>query len=402
MKILQINSTLNWGSTGRIAEEIGQKLIAEGNESYIAYGRQANPSQSKIIRIGNKWDIYYHVLQTRLFDKHGLASKKATLKLVEKIRDINPDIIHLHNIHGYYLNYQILFEYLSSSHIPIVWTLHDCWTFTGHCSHYSYKSCFRWRKNCYSCPQIMTYPQSWGVDCSESNYKKKSYLFNSVGKLTLVAVSNWLSKEIENSFLKKNPQKTIYNGIDVETFKPSPITKMDLKLENKFTILGVASVWNDRKGLEDFISLRDKLSDDYRIVLVGLSDNQIKKLPNGIMGISRTNSIQELVSYYSVADVYINFSVEESLGLTTCEAMACGTPAIVYNCTACPEVVSSDTGFIVNQKDFEGVVAAINMVREKGKETYTQSCRERAVQYFNKEDRYAEYLQLYKEILNKK
>lgn len=402
MKVLQINSTLNWGSTGRIAEEIGQEIMAAGGESHIAYGRYANSSQSNSIRIGGKWEVYFHVLYTRLFDGHGLVSLKATKQLIERIRVLNPDIIHLHNIHGYYLNYPMLFEFLVSSNIPVVWTLHDCWAFTGHCSHYSFTGCYRWKKKCYSCPQIKMYPQSWGIDNSESNFKKKSKIFTSIKNLTLVPVSKWLSKEVEQSFLKNIPIRTINNGIDVDVFTSSSINKYELGLENKFTILGVANVWNNRKGLNDYITLRDKLSDDFQIVLIGLSERQIKKMPNGIKGIGRTNSIQELVSYYSVSDVYINFSVEESLGLTTCEAMACGTPAIVYNCTACPEVVSPDTGFIVNQGDFEGVLAAINIIKEKRKETYAKACRERVSLHYNKRISYAEYLQLYNEILNRK
>lgn len=402
MKVLQINSTLNWGSTGRIAEDIGKVVIKEGGESYIVYGRYNNPTQSISIRIGNKWDNYIHVLYTRLFDRHGLGSKRATLKLVEQIKNIQPDIIHLHNIHGYYLNYPILFEYLSTSSIPVVWTLHDCWSFTGHCSHYSFKGCYRWKRKCYSCPQLKMYPQSWGMDCSEINFKKKSKIFTSLNNLTLVSVSKWLFREVKQSFLKDIPIKTIYNGIDVNVFISSLISKNELGLEDKFTILGVASVWNNRKGLNDFIYLRDKLSDEYQIVLIGLSESQLKNLPNGIKGVCRTNNVYELVSYYSVADVYINFSVEESLGLTTCEAMACGTPSIVYNCTASPEVISPDTGFVVEQGDFNEVVKAINIIKKKGKDVYAKVCRERALTYFNKNECYAEYFRLYNEILNKK
>ena len=401
MRILQINSTLNWGSTGRIAEEIGLKVIEKGGESYIAYGRYANHTQSKSIKIGNKWDIYYHVLITRLFDKHGTASRNATKKLIEQIEYIKPDIIHLHNIHGYYINFPVLFEYLASTTIPIIWTLHDCWAFTGHCSHYTFCKCYKWQKQCSVCPQINKYPMSLGLDRSEFNYIEKKKYFCSLKNLIIVPVSDWLSQEVSKSFLNKYPIKRIYNGIDIQKFSPLSITSDELNQSKEFVILGVSNIWNSRKGLSDFKILRDKLSANYKIILIGLSDKQIKELPKGITGIKRTNSFEELIKYYSTADVYINFSVEETFGLTTCEAIACGTPAIVYNTTACPEILDKNTGFIVEPGDFEGVIKAINDIREKGKNKYIKACRDRAVLLFNKEDRYAEYIQLYEKLIKK-
>ena len=398
IRILQINTTLNWGSTGRIAEEIGQLVIAEGGESYIAYGRYANSTQSKALRIGNKWDIYCHILLTRLLDKHGDGSKRATKMLIKQINNIQPNIIHLHNIHGYYINYSILFKYLASVNIPVVWTLHDCWAFTGHCSHYTFYKCYKWQKHCTACPQIERYPSSWGKDGSEQNYKKKKKYFCSLKNMTIVPVSDWLSHEVSKSFLNRYPIKRIYNGIDIDKFKS--ISNNYDNVANKFVILGVANVWDSRKGLSDFILLREKLSTDYTIILIGLSEKQIKELPDGIEGIERTNTFDELVKYYSVADVFVNFSVEETFGLTTCEALACGTPAIVYNITACPEIIDKDTGFIVEPGDFEGVIKAINEIRLNGKGTYTEACRKRVELFFNKKDRYVEYLQLYKDIIN--
>ena len=196
MRVLQINSTLNWGSTGRIAEEIGLEIMAVGGESYIAYGRYANFSQSNSIRIGNNLDIYFHVLCTRIFDSHGLISIKSTQRLIDRIKEIRPDIIHLHNIHGYYLNFPILFKYLSISNIPIVWTLHDCWSFTGHCSHYMSIDCNRWLSQCYKCPLKKEYPSSLLFDRSEKNYNEKKQCFNSIKDLTFVPVSDWLDNEI--------------------------------------------------------------------------------------------------------------------------------------------------------------------------------------------------------------
>ncbi len=400
MKLLQINSTLNWGSTGRIAEEIGQTVIAKGWESYIAYGRYNNESVSQPIKIGKNRDVYNHVWQSRFFDNHGLVSQDATRHLIKQIEKINPDIIHLHNIHGYYLNYQIFFDFLLKADIPVVWTLHDCWSFTGHCSHYSFAGCKRWRTLCHDCPEKREYPSSWFLDRSEQNYRDKIRSFTSVKNMTLVPVSEWLAGEVRQSFLKNYPIKVIHNGIDTEIFSPKQVNKSELGIDDKFMVLGVASIWSARKGLADFIELRKKLSDSYFIVLIGLSEKQIKSLPNGILGICRTNSVQELAIYYSAADVYVNTSVEETFGLTTTEAISCGTPAIVYDATACPEVLTPETGFVVKQGDLLDMANKIACIKQNGKSVYTEVCRQRAVELYDKKNKCNEYLKLYEELLN--
>ena len=272
-KLLQINSVVNSGSTGRIAEEIGQTAIAAGWESYIAYGRNNRPSQSKLIKIGSDLDIKMHGLQTRLFDRHGLGSKSATQELVEKIEKIKPDIIHLHNIHGYYINIEILFKYLQNTNIPVVWTFHDCWPITGHCSYFSFVGCDKWKTQCFSCPQKTDYPASWFIDRSEKNFNLKKKLFTSLPNVTLVPVSKWLYGILEESFLQNYPLKVIHNGINTEVFRPSTGDAFRAKhhFDNKFILLGVASVWSPRKGLKDFIALSKVLNNDFQIVLVGLT-----------------------------------------------------------------------------------------------------------------------------------
>lgn len=403
MKVLQINVTSNWGSTGRIVEDIGNLIKKSGDESYIAYGRNNNPSNSITIKVGNDSEIYFHILATRLLDRHGLASKKGTKELIKEIIKINPDIIHLHNIHGYYLNYKILFEYLSKTNITIVWTLHDCWAYTGHCAFYSYENCNRWKTECHHCPQLKKYPISWYKDRSRKNFIDKLKAFTSIKNMTLVPVSNWLGKEIESSFLKKYPVKVIHNGIDLNVFCPQKPFKTinNIPINDKFVILGVASVWDDRKGLADYIQLRKLLPAEFIIVLIGLNQQQISKLPPGIIGISRTNNSQELAQYYSTADVYANFSVEETFGLTTCESLACGTPVIVYNATACPEIVSEETGYITDIKDFNSIRDKIYAIKNKGKESYSIACRRRAEMLYNKEYCYSQYIKLYKSLICK-
>ena len=296
--LLQINSVVNSGSTGRIAEEIGQTAIAAGWESYIAYGRNNRPSKSELIKIGNDQDIILHGLQTRLFDRHGLGSKSATQDLVERIEKIKPDIIHLHNIHGYYINIEILFKYLQGTNIPVVWTFHDCWPITGHCSYFTFVECEKWKTQCFSCPQKTDYPASWLIDRSEKNFKLKKKLFTSLPNVTLVPVSNWLSGILEESFMQNFPLKVIHNGIDTEVFRPSAGETVFHKkhcLENKFILLGVASVWSPRKGLKDFIALSKLLDNDFQIVSVWLTRKQIEQLPDSILGIERTESVEEPV-----------------------------------------------------------------------------------------------------------
>lgn len=402
MIIFQINSTQNWGSTGRIAEEIGQTIMAIDGVSFIAYGRCCNESASHSIRIGEKVDIYNHVLQTRLFDHHGLASKNATDYLIKQIKKINPDIIHLHNIHGYYLNYKILFDFLSKANIPIVWTLHDCWPFTGHCCHYSFVKCVRWKTGCFNCPQKKSYPSSWFFDRSKTNYLDKQKYFTSVKNMTLVPVSHWLCKEIKESFLRDYPVKVIHNGVNTDMFMPIVPVKILPDIKDKFVILGVASVWSKRKGLADFIKLSYLLEKDEIIVLVGLSKKQMQNLPDNIIGIQRTESIEELVSLYSSADVFLNPTWEDNFPTTNLEALSCGTPVITYKTGGSVEAINSCTGFIVEQGDIGGGLEMIRYIKQVGKLSFSKFCRERVVDFFNKKEQYMQYIQLYKDILKEK
>jgi len=400
-KILQINTVINTGSTGRIAEDIGIAILKSGWESYIAYGRYGNSSKSRAIKIGNRIDNYIQVLYTRLLDKHGYGSKRATRSLIREIKKINPDIIHLHNVHGYYLNLNIFFRYLHSVSIPVVWTLHDCWAYTGHCTHYMYVDCQKWMDHCNCCPQIGQYPKSF-IDNSYTNFKRKKQLFNDVKNLTVVPVSNWLEGQLKHSFLKGVPLKKIYNGINTAVYKTESSLSNSRRygLKDKFVILGVASKWEDRKGLIDFKLLSENLLDDELIVLIGLTEMQIKSLPPKILGIKRTEDIKQLIEFYSTADVLFSPSKEETFGLVVIEAMACGTPAIVYNSTASPELVDEQTGFVVDIGNLLEIRLALNKVKEKGKEHYADFCRERVVRYFERNTMCNAYLDLYKNILH--
>lgn len=400
-KLLQINSVVNSGSTGRIAEEIAHTAIASGWESYIAFGRNERYSESNLIRIGNDLGIKMHGLQTRLFDRHGLGSVKSTKLFIQQVDKIKPDIIHLHNIHGYYINIEILFNYLSKVDVPVVWTLHDCWSITGHCTHFSYVGCEKWRTKCYSCPQKNEYPASLFIDRSEKNYILKNELFNSLSNLTLVPVSQWLSDILKDSFLQKYPSSVINNGINTSVFKPTGNNEFRERygLQNKFILLGVAGIWSQRKGLEDFIELSKTLGADYQIILVGLTRKQKDQLPLEILGIERTESVEELAELYASSDVYINTTYEDTFPTTNLESLACGTPVITYNTGGSPESIDESTGIVVEQGNISKLVEAIRVIKDNGKQYYSDACVNRVNRLYKKEDRYKEYIDLYESLI---
>lgn len=394
--LLQINSDANWGSTGKIAEMIGQVALSNGWQSYIAYGRDNNPSQLQVIKVGNKLSVYIHYLLYRFFDFEGLGSIIPTFRLISKIKQIKPDIIHLHNIHGHYLNYPILFKFLKKIKVPVVWTLHDCWTMTGHCYLYDCIECDRWKTGCHHCPKS----EKWSLDNSKFNYRLKKKYFRSLENVHIITVSDWLGSLVKESFLNKFPVKTIYNGIDLNVFKPSFNSYVQKeRLDNKMILLAVASVWSNYKGLSDYIKLSELLSDEYKLVLVGLSESQIHQLPSRIIGIKRTQSQVELVELYSAASVVLSLSYGESLGLTPIEGMACGTPAIVYNNTAQPELVTPETGSVVETGDIEGVKRMILNICSKGKDSYKEDCQKRVRDIFSSSNSYGRYFSLYESLL---
>jgi len=405
--LLQINATVNTGSTGRIAEEIGQRAIAAGYDSYIAYGREARNSQSKLIQVGSKWNNRWHGFISLLFDAHGFASMCATRRLVNQIDEIKPDVILFHNLHGYYLNIVVLLNYLKSKNIPIFWTLHDCWPFTGHCSYFDAVSCEKWKTHCEHCPNQKGYPKSLFLDRSKHNFDRKKALLTALPNVTFVPVCKWMGSIVEGSFMKGRPQHVIYNGTNIEVFKPKDIDTI-AKIRAKYGIkgerivLGVASTWDKRKGLLDFEWLNTQLLDNYQIVLVGLSAEQVENLSKGIVGIPRTESVQELAALYSLADVFVNPTYVDNFPTTNIEALACGTPVITYNTGGSPESIDENTGIIVPKGDKGALREAIVKIVTNKEKYSADNCRKRAVENFNKDDRFGDYIQLFNEALNKK
>lgn len=392
MKVLQINSVCGIRSTGRICTDLAEVLEQNGHECKIAYGRETVPEkyQKYAVRIGSDFDVKLHALQSRIFDNAGFGSRRATEKFIEWVKEYDPDVIHLHNIHGYYINIEVLFNYLAKADKPVVWTLHDCWTFTGHCAHYSYVKCDKWKTGCYNCPQKKRYPSSLLLDASKQNWLKKKALFTSVKKMTLVTPSKWLANEVKQSFLGRYPIKVIPNGIDLNVFKP---TLSDFREKNglvgKKIILGVASAWGLKKGLNDFVELSKILDDNYKIVLVGLTEKQKRELPRNILGITCTNNVKELAEIYTAADVFLNPSREETMGLTTVEAMACGTPVVVSNCTAVPEVVGKSDGKILFNLSVNAMVSAMQEIFAKKYYPLDNASS------FERRKKYMSYIQLY-------
>lgn len=349
MKYLFINSVAGFGSTGRIAAEQCRELMKEGQECVLAFGRdKANCDDIPTVQIGTPADVKIHALRCRLLDDHGFGSRGATRKFLQWVREYDPDVIWLHNVHGYYIHLGLLFDYLKTCGKEIHWTLHDCWAFTGHCAYFDMVGCEKWKTGCHHCPQKREYPASCGLDGSRRNYEAKKQLFTGIPGLTLRVPSQWLKKRVEAGFLRDYPVEVVYNAIDRSVFRPAPGEfRRKHNLEGKTVLLGVASVWDRRKGLEDFLALSNLLEDSYRIVLIGLSQTQMEGLPENILGLPRTNSLTELVQAYTEADLFLNPSAEETFGMTTLEALCCGTEAVVYQDTACEEIVEIYGGLAV-------------------------------------------------------
>ena len=414
MKVLQINAYYGYGSTGKIVKDIYEYQKKNGIDGYVAYGISKNECDffdSHIIKFSNSFVTSMHRLLFFLFGKQWRYSFFKTKRLIRIINKIGPDIIHLHNIHDYYLNYPLLFNYLNRHNIKIIWTFHDCWAFTGHCNYFLSVNCNKWKTECVNCPLLRVGPRTLFFDFSKKNFNIKRTLFNK--NITIVTVSNWLKNITGESFLKYNNIETIYNWYDPAIYYPKTSEeknklKKKYKLENKTILLGLASVWSQRKGLEDIINLSKKLSKDFVIVLVGKiskNDMNIIKKQNNIFVFNRTNNFSILREYYCLADIFLNLSTQETFGLTTIESLACGTPAIVYDLTACPEILgyNSKCGIIVdyNERRIENIIFGINDIL-KNLQNYELNIKKNIKKRYNKDVQLSQYINLYKKVLKEK
>ena len=408
-KLLQINPVVRENtSTGKIMRELGELAQADGWECYIAYSRARDgvpPHSSHLVPVGNHLDLLFHWLATRLFDAHGLASRYATRQLIRRIREINPDIVHIHNVHGYFLNYPMLCRFLAERGKPVIWTVHDCWIYTGHCYYYSAVKCNKWQTGCGHCPQKHAFPASWLFGRSARNWRDKQRAFGSLDCLTLAPVSDWIRQEMAYSFLADKPYKVIHNGIDLDTFRPRLGTDVRSRYgipEGSF-VLAVASIWLPEKGLPDLIRLANRLDTGLSLVIVGrLTSDQQSSLPSQIVTIPRTSDAVALAELYSEALAFVNPTWQDNYPTVNLEAIACGTPVVTYRTGGSVESVPPETGVVVEQGDIDGLVQALRSIQDKGKAGYSGNCRSFALANFSKEDRFKDYLYLYRLLLENK
>ncbi len=402
MKVLQINAVYGISSTGRTTMELDRALKVKGHSSIVAV-TVTNKQQDNIYIVGNKLDWKVHSLLSRLFGTQGYFSYFSTKRLLEYIGKEKPDIIHLRNLHANYINLPMLLKYIAKNKIPTVVTLHDCWVFTGKCCHYHDADCDRWQKECGNCPSLKKWNKSWFFDRSRKMLKDKKILFGKIPKLAVVGVSDWTKTEAQRSILKNAWEITrIYNWIDTDIFYPreADALRKELKLESKFVVLGIAQSWNIFKGLNVFIELAKSLP-NIQFVMIGKMPSNID-LPENIETVGVLNSTDDLANYYSMADVLLNPSIQETFGKTTAESISCGTPVIGYNVTATPELIGDSCGIIVNEVgNLNEIQIAIEAVQKNGKELYREKCVNFAKSNFLKEDLINQYINLYEEMVRK-
>ncbi|MBE6732991.1 MAG: glycosyltransferase [Ruminococcaceae bacterium] len=394
MKILFVNIG-NAGSTGKIIQGISAAAESKGFEVLCAYpDNKVNPPMREhdyIIESVTQKLITREL--TYITGLEGGLSFVPTIRLIKKIKEFKPDIIHLHNLHGWYLNLNMLFKFISENDIKIIWTFHDCWPFTGHCTHFQKTNCKKWITGCHSCEQHLDTPKSY-LDNSKRMYKLKKKLFLSPKNLTIVTPSNWLANLVRQSFFKDVDIRVIHNGIDRSIFKPTESNfRQRYSLENKKIILGVSSVWGEKKGLDIFIRLANDLDDNYKIVLVGTDDRVDSILPKNIISIHRTNNQIELAEIYSAADVFVNPTREDTFPTVNIEALSCGCPVITFDVCGCTEIPDNTSGIVVPKDDYKSILMNIELVCQQGF-IDKKSCVERA-KLFDQKQKTEDYINLY-------
>ena len=398
-RVLHINTVIGIGSTGRIMNMIHKEALKRGWQSLQVYGRDSGGiDYSSSIRTGSKASNYFDVFKSRLFDNQGLNSRKQTAKLVRFISEYNPDVVHLHNLHGYYLNYPILFECLRNNKIRVIWTLHDAWALTGHCTHFDFVECEKWKTTCDNCELTRSYPKSLWLDRSNRNHKVKKQYFN-IDSLTLVSVSNWLNEFVKQSHLGSNKRLVVHNGVDIDVFRPNPpLSKVIFRFDSKVKyILAVASPWSEMKGFNDVVRISEVLDTNniYKLIVVGVSDKQRKQLPGSCIAIPKTNNIEELAWLYANASVFINPTYEDNFPTTNLEALACGTPVVTYDTGGCKEALNPDVGEVVSKGKWEILLNKATFWANFKNGVMTDNCRSWALENFDSRKVYEQYIDIY-------
>ena len=401
MKILQINSVCGKSSTGRIASDLAEQIINNNGDARICFGRDSAVGWSKSIsyKIGLFANVYLHTAIVRLFDLEEFASVLSTIKLCRFIKSYNPDIVHLHNIHGYYLNYNLLFFFLERMKKPVIWTLHDCWTFTGHCSHFENNNCYKWKEGCHNCKFKNRYPRSLFFNFSAFHLKNKKKAFTRVSNMTLITPSEWLRNYVKASYLGKYHCEVINNGVDRKIFQVKTIPQDFLSiysLEGKKIVLGVSTLWDKGKGLDDFNQLSEKLPDEFRIVLIGVDRTTKQKLNKKIYPIERTNNTEELATWYNASYVFVNPTYEDNFPTVNIEALSCGTPVIGYDTGGSPESINQAHGIVIEKGNINGLAKAI--IESHFTDADREFCVKQSAQY-DTSVMHSKYLAVYNQLL---
>lgn len=391
MRVLFVNLVYGVGSTGKIIADIADLLRKGGSDVRILYGAGADSSDADARRTAGSLEYYAHNALSRLTDHAGLYSRAATRRMIREIKTFQPDLIHLHTLHGFYVNYEMLFRFLKGSGIPVVWTLHDCWPFTGHRTHFSQIKCTQWQTECQDCRLLRRYPHCYGKGDVRRNFRRKKDAFTGVKNPVITTPSQWLASQVALSFLRDYPRMVIPNGIDRTVFRPqaSDLWK-SYRLEDKKIVLGVASTWSAQKGLPGLLALADRLGADYQVVLIGLTAQQLPHVPPNVLGLPRTANQTELAQWYTVADVFVNPTYEDTFPTVDMEAQSCGAPAAVYETDGCPETLVTGNSVPTAQGDLDGLEHAVRDVVRRG--VRVAPCE---TERFDKEWTYGEYIRLY-------
>jgi len=399
MKLLNINAVYGFRSTGEIVRDIHHYLLDQGVDSYVGYTRGLKDVNT--IKIGNIFDRKIHSLLSRIFGLQGYFSYMSTRRFIQKIKKINPDVIHLHNMHDNYFNLSLLFRYIIHNKKTLILTLHDCWLFTGKCTHFTVDNCMKWKENCGNCPRLKKDNVSWFFDKTNKMLKDKLSAYTSIENLGVIGVSNWITENAKVSILRSAKGiRRIYNWVDSLSYRmiPNDINPLTKTYGKKKIILGISSFWSNSKGIKKFIELANEINEDYLILLIGNIGSLI--LPSKIVNIKEIKNDQDLMSqYYSLATVTVSFSLEESFGKTSIESMMCGTPIIVQDSTASPELVGLNCGYVVNNQSVKQTLLYIKKIVADGKESYSKDCIRFAKDSFNKENILKEHLDFYNEML---
>ena len=400
MNVLQVNTVYPGGSTGRMMAQIAAHTAAQpGNRSIVAFGIGNSLQQGNVtaVRIGRPLERKVHAVIRKLLDAEGYGSRNATRQLIRLCREQHVDVVHMHNLHGCYLNLKLWFRFLREANIPVLWTLHDCWPMTGHCAHFDFCGCDKWQTQCFQCPQQRMYPTCIGLDGSRRNYRLKKSLFTAVPNLTIVTPCDWLRQKVQASFLQALPVRVIYNGVDTEQFKPvASAIRAQYGLEQKHVLLAAASDWTDRKGLPQLLALSKMLDESYQLVIIGLPKEKIDNLPPDILGLEKIASTERMRDWYSAADCFVNPTLEDTMPLVNLEALACGTPVAVFRTGGCPEAVTDACGIVVEKGNVPMLAQAVKRICKSGGYT-AEACRAQAKR-FAMENTLSAYADLYREV----